>query len=153
MSGNGICHDCGAKPGEFHDLGCDVERCPFCGGQLISCGCRYRKLGFDYDWNKPMSGLPEKIYDDGLTPALEQRWEEILNERGRLPWTGEWPGEEKARRLGFFCKWRPGEGGWVQCEEDDPESQADLNRLYTDCRWDQDKREYVLKEDEGAGQD
>lgn len=32
------CHDCGAGPGQFHHFGCDVERCPICKGQLISCG-------------------------------------------------------------------------------------------------------------------
>ena len=34
-----LCHDCSAKEGELHQYGCDMERCPFCGGQLISCGC------------------------------------------------------------------------------------------------------------------
>ena len=24
------CHDCGAKPGHYHHVGCDVERCPPC---------------------------------------------------------------------------------------------------------------------------
>lgn len=33
------CGDCGAKLGYFHHLGCDCERCPSCGGQLISCDC------------------------------------------------------------------------------------------------------------------
>ena len=32
------CPHCGAKPGELHELGCGVEGCPQCGGQLLSCG-------------------------------------------------------------------------------------------------------------------
>ena len=33
------CHDCNAKSGGFHHPGCDMEQCPKCNGQLISCGC------------------------------------------------------------------------------------------------------------------
>ena len=36
-----LCHDCAAKRGEFHVPGCDMERCPECGKQLISCACNY----------------------------------------------------------------------------------------------------------------
>jgi hypothetical protein len=35
----GRCGDCGAARGGFHHLGCDLEPCPRCGRQLISCGC------------------------------------------------------------------------------------------------------------------
>ncbi len=33
------CHDCGAKPGNFHHFHCDNEPCPQCGGQLFVCSC------------------------------------------------------------------------------------------------------------------
>ena len=39
MGDNDICHDCNAKRGQYHHLGCDMERCPMCKRQLLSCGC------------------------------------------------------------------------------------------------------------------
>ena len=36
---SGRCYDCGIKHSYNHHPGCDAERCPKCGGQLISCGC------------------------------------------------------------------------------------------------------------------
>jgi hypothetical protein len=33
------CHDCNCPPAAYHHVGCDVERCPRCGGQAISCDC------------------------------------------------------------------------------------------------------------------
>jgi len=38
----GPCHDCGVIKGQYHVPSiCDVERCPSCKGQVISCDCRY----------------------------------------------------------------------------------------------------------------
>ena len=38
---NKRCHDCNIvnKKGNLHHYGCDMERCPSCKGQLISCNC------------------------------------------------------------------------------------------------------------------
>lgn len=33
------CHDCAVIDGQFHHVGCDMEQCPNCQGQLLSCGC------------------------------------------------------------------------------------------------------------------
>ena len=46
------CHDCGARPRNYHHLGCDMERCPCCSGQLISCGC------WDDEWGDEPLLLP-----------------------------------------------------------------------------------------------
>lgn len=73
------CHDCGCVEGEIHELGCDMERCPFCGGQLISCTCCYEKLGIDVSegtW----------AYEHGLTPEQDERWLALVNQAGRIPY-------------------------------------------------------------------
>lgn len=33
------CGDCGARFGYYHHPGCDMEACPKCGNQLLSCDC------------------------------------------------------------------------------------------------------------------
>lgn len=33
------CHDCSVNPGQTHHAGCDMERCPRCGYQFLSCPC------------------------------------------------------------------------------------------------------------------
>jgi hypothetical protein len=33
------CHDCNVHFNGFHNFPCEVEICPRCGDQYISCGC------------------------------------------------------------------------------------------------------------------
>ena len=71
------CHDCGTKEGQLHVLGCDMERCPFCSNQLISCQCVYKKLGIDVSpgaW----------AYSHGLTDAQQGDWKKLLSDKGRI---------------------------------------------------------------------
>jgi len=68
-----VCPACHAVTGELHELGCPVEVCPWCGGQLVACSCRFDRLG-----RERLSG------DEDL-----RRLEVLLDEQGRLPYTPE----------------------------------------------------------------
>ena len=73
------CHDCGCKEGELHLPGCDMESCPFCLGQLISCSCYHEHLGVDVSegtW----------AYSHGLTDEQDKIWNKILKIKGRIPY-------------------------------------------------------------------
>jgi len=39
------CGDCAVLFGELHVPGCDLECCPVCRGQIISCGCDVERPG------------------------------------------------------------------------------------------------------------
>lgn len=51
-SHSNTCHDCGVAIGEYHQYGCDVEECPDCHLQKITCGCNGGKTIEDYMENK-----------------------------------------------------------------------------------------------------
>jgi hypothetical protein len=129
------CHDCDASPGQLHEPGCDVERCPYCGRQLIGCACR------------------------------EDEKKEAWIEKHLLPWTGTWPGVAEAIEFGLYCRWEPNArleaeakrvglvealrtiggpaGRWVVCDKDDPEARPDLNRMVGISRWDREVKRFV----------
>ena len=52
---DGRCHDCGARVSHHHHLGCDMEQCPRCRRQLLSCGCA---------WYQPEPAEDETVYPD-----------------------------------------------------------------------------------------
>jgi hypothetical protein len=68
-----VCPACHAITGEEHELGCPVEICPWCGGQLVYCSCRFDQLGLD---------SLEKEED-------LRKFEDILNQQGRIVYSPE----------------------------------------------------------------
>lgn len=57
------CPDCGIAAGGYHHLGCDIETCPRCRGQQISCGCSW----IDESTESIMAVAGDTIvYPDGL---------------------------------------------------------------------------------------
>lgn len=130
------CNNCGAKPGEHHRAVCDVERCPRCGGQAISCDCIYEVCGLD------VSELEEKhpeIYNKGPTEQMYAVWDREWKHR-RLPWSGIWPGKLECREYGFWCVGPP----WVPVPAETPGATENLSRLYTECVWNVEKQRFVL---------
>lgn len=65
----GECPVCGVEEGELHLLGCSVEVCPWCQGQLNRCNCRFEQL-------------EAEVVD---TDEQLERFLEMLVSKGRIP--------------------------------------------------------------------
>ena len=114
------CHDCGASPGEPHGDDCDTAICVRTGQQRILCGVR------------PVFRGAELIDMEGYSPHPDE-------DCGRDIWTGHWPGEMDAIRLGWYARFVPnGNPSWVRCGKDDEGARPDLNRLAIDGQWNRD---------------
>ncbi len=57
------CGDCGVRPGGFHHPGCDLQRCPMCRCQFVSCACRFDEDVDLDDLDEFDLGAPR--FDDG----------------------------------------------------------------------------------------
>lgn len=71
------CPDCGALPGAYHQLGCDIERCPYCFWQML-----------------------EHIFGGGCPVHEDTPWP--VPQEDRLLWTGVWPGEQECLDFGWY---------------------------------------------------
>lgn len=77
------CNDCGCTVGALHDMFCTKERCPYCGGQLVTCGCITKVLELS---DEEQQALDEYV-DDEVEPlrSINARWIKALNRKGRVP--------------------------------------------------------------------
>lgn len=121
MTNERKCPDCGAKPGETHASGCDVERCSVCEGQWISCG----HDGHDPEKSKWSGEWP------GVTECRERGWYAVH----RPDLGSATPGKNT--------------GCWWPCTQDFPDAVEDLNRLayFQQTGVDQFKDAPVLRRD------
>jgi hypothetical protein len=109
---NDVCRDCGAAPSEFHRPGCDVEQCPYCGFQFISCDCRRRA---PLDDRLPWTGLWP-----GVAECREFGWfARLVPGRGWVPCEADEEGAvEDLNRLHVEAVWDRAAKRFVRGPED-----------------------------------
>jgi hypothetical protein len=117
------CRDCGVSPGQLHVEGCDVEACPYCGHQVISCCCATQELiGVPDDDRMPWAGewpgeaecrkfgwyarinrcgpgwVPSGPEEAGAIPDLNRLLAEARWDRGRKRWVRKRKSKRQAGR-------------------------------------------------------
>lgn len=104
------CHDCGTSVGEFHKPGCDMERCPCCNGQIISCGC------LEVEHPGWIAGENEEGKYWMPPDSIRERWSGIMYEKEK----------KVATRDNRYLRWTAKQG-WIPCDSSHPNATPDLN--------------------------
>jgi hypothetical protein len=80
------CPDCDTPTGQLHEMFCSKERCPFCGRQLVTCGCISTVLNLTEDEQAAV----DDYEDDQSEPlaGIIERWRVALAAKGRVPFAG-----------------------------------------------------------------
>jgi hypothetical protein len=78
------CPSCGAIPGEFHELFCNRELCPFCRDFITTCECIFEVLRLSE--NERI--VVEEFIDDSTEPlkTICERWRLEVLKKGRVPY-------------------------------------------------------------------
>jgi len=78
------CPECEVQIGQLHIPGCTLEDCPFCGGEIVGCGCIHTVLGLSAEESKYV----ESYLDASIEPikSILERWNRALEQKGRLPY-------------------------------------------------------------------
>lgn len=101
--GGTVCHDCGVREGEIHRLGCDMEQCPFCGGQLISCFCQNLGAKEQFEAVTAKGRIPYILFPN-LCARCGKLWPEMFMVPDTL-WRKYIPGAKSDEMLCLAC-WR-----------------------------------------------
>jgi hypothetical protein len=68
-----LCPSCQTSIGEYHILGCPVEVCPWCSGQLTRCNCRFTWLDVEnVDRESQIEKLQEMLDGEGRIPFAKE---------------------------------------------------------------------------------
>ena len=68
-----LCSACQTAEGEYHILGCPVEICPWCNGQLTHCNCRFTWLDVEnIDRESQIEKLQERLDEAGRIPFAKE---------------------------------------------------------------------------------